>query len=314
ADDADQAARRPAHSVLERRAKLIQLSFPPDHRRIEPAGERGRAGDNTEQAPCLHRLRLPLQGQRLDGLDQHRVPDEAVRLFADQDLAGARRGLQPLRDRDGLPGRKRLALARISGNDLARVDAGPHSELDAVLGTKLLVEARERFTELGGGPRRAQGVVLAEDRNAKYGHHGISDELLDRASVSLEHSADLDEITRQDPPVGLRVELLAERGRVGQVGEDDRDRLAHLACDGTLREGSATGEAEPGAGGIRLATAGTGGHVPSDSRTEQVAEYTGGRVRRPLRQASDGSPRRAGPRKARRRLDFARDARDPAGP
>src|SRR5207244_1349766 len=163
-------------------------------------------------------LRLPLQGQRLDGLDQHRVPDEAVRLFADQDLAGARRGLQPLRDRDGLPGRKRLALARISGNDLARVDAAPHSELDAVLGTKLLVEL----------------------------------------------------------------------GRAGKVGEDDRDRLAHLACDGTLREGSATGEAEPGAGGIRLATAGTGGHVPSDSRTEQVAEYTGGRVRRPLRQASDG--------------------------
>jgi signal recognition particle subunit SRP54 len=75
--------------------------------------------------------------------------------------------------------------------------------------------------------------------------------------------------------VRLRVEPLAEPRRVDHVGEDDGDRLAHLARRGRLLEREPTREAEPGVAWIRLATPGTGGHVLSEVWSEAVWKYTG---------------------------------------
>src|SRR6266508_4548551 len=253
----------PPESLL----KEGELALSADERRVEPPSERGRAGDDSEQAPRVDRLRLSLQGQRLDRLGEYGIPYESVRRVADQDLAGARRRREPLRQGDRVPGGKGLPLGRIAGDDLAGVDSRADGELDPVLAAQLFVQAPERLAQLRGRPDCAQSVVFVHDRDPEDGHHGVADELLDGATVALEHEAHLDEVARDDAAVGLGVELLAERGRVDDVREDDRHGLPHLARGGGLLQGRATGAAESRARGVRLATAGTGGHVLSECRT-----------------------------------------------
>src|SRR5215203_2630303 len=157
----------------------------------------------------------------------------------------------------------------IAGYHLAGIDAGPHSQLDPVLRSELLVQLGERLPQLRGRPHRAQGVVLVEDRYPERGHHRVADELLHRAAVVLEHAADLDEVARDDMPVGLGVEPLAEGRRVDQIGEHDRDRLAHFARRRAFPERGSTCEAEPRADWVGLAAAGTDGHSCFESGTNK---------------------------------------------
>ena len=68
--------------------------------------------------------------------------------------------------------------------------------------------------------RRADGtlgVVLAGHRRAPDGHHGVADELLDRAAVPVDDLAREVEVARQELPDGLRVAVL------GEAGETDAD-------------------------------------------------------------------------------------------
>ena len=71
--------------------------------------------------------------------------------LADQDLSRARRGLEALRDDDGVAGDERVASRRIAGDDLSRIDPGTGPELDPVLRAQLLVQRGERLPHLAGG-------------------------------------------------------------------------------------------------------------------------------------------------------------------
>ena len=64
---------------------------------------------------------------------------------------------------------------------LAGVHADPAGEADAVVAFELVVEVLERRAHVDGGADRAERVVLVELRDAEHGHHGVADELLDRA-------------------------------------------------------------------------------------------------------------------------------------
>ena len=59
-------------------------------------------------------------------------------------------------------------------------------------------------------------------------HHGVADELLDRAAVPLDDRLHPLEVVREQRPQPLRVKRLAERGRPSYVAEQDRDCLALL--------------------------------------------------------------------------------------
>jgi hypothetical protein len=238
-----------------------ELGLAPDHRRIQPARERGCARDDSQQPPSVDRLRAAFQLQRVERLDEGCIANEPVGRLAEQNLTWARRRLEPLRERHGFTGCEGVPFGWIACHDLSGVDASPHPELEPVLGAQLLVQLRQRLAQLGGGPHRPQGIVLVQDRDPERGHDRVADELLDRSAVVLEDAADLDEVARDDPPVRLCVEPLAERRRVDHVREDDRDRLPHLARRSALPERGSTCEAEPRAGWVGLATAGTGGHV-----------------------------------------------------
>ena len=86
--------------------------------------------------------------------------------------------------------------------------------------------------EVADGERRAHGplgVVLVGGRRPEERHHGIADELLDRAAVALELGADARVVGTEDRLDVLRVERLRPRREAHEVAEDDRDDLALAA-------------------------------------------------------------------------------------
>ena len=80
--------------------------------------------------------------------------------------------------------------------------------------------------ELERGPHRPLGVVLLRDRRAPDGHHGVADELLDRAAVALDHRPRAVEVAREQLAHLLRVARLRQRREADQVGEQHRDQAA----------------------------------------------------------------------------------------
>ena len=112
------------------------------------AGERFRVEEHLEETERVHRLRLPLQCERLDGLDPNGIAHEQPRLGADQCLARGSCLLEACGDVDRVAGDERLALA--ADDDLAGVDADPR--LEAVLG--------DRRPHLRRGANSTQCVVL----------------------------------------------------------------------------------------------------------------------------------------------------------
>ena len=225
ADDRDDPAGAVGGDSFELRQQRVELGLAPDQRRVHPPCHPGRVRLDVEQKPGVDRIGLPLQLQRRHRLDRDRVTDETDRRVPDEDLTGGRGRLEPLRDDDSVARRERIALRRIAGEHLTRVDAGAHPDPDPVLPLELVVQAGELATELDRGPHRTQRIVLVHDRDPEHAQHGVADELLDRAAVPLEHRPRGLVIARPDAPERLRVELLAKRRRVRDVAEDERDRL-----------------------------------------------------------------------------------------
>ena len=199
---------------------------------------------------------LALQLERLDRLGLDRVTRRGPASLAEQDLAGLRGLLQAGGDVDRVAGGEPLLR---SGDDLAGVHAD--ASLDAELG--------QRVAHLDRGSAGAEGVVLVYLRDAEDGHDRVADELLDRPAVRLDDGLHALEVAGQHSAERLRVGRLAERGRAGDVAEEDGDGLALLARGRRGLERRSAGVAEAGALGILLPAARTRGHgaPPASART-----------------------------------------------
>ena len=104
------------------------------------------------------------------------------------------------------------------------------------------IQLRQPLEHLASGPQRPLGVILADDWDAEGGHDGVAHELLDGPAPGLDRRGHhRKEPLKQDPPT-LGIETLTERGRPGDVGEEDGDELALLA--GPITESRAAGRAE----------------------------------------------------------------------
>src|SRR5262249_30980261 len=69
----------------------------------------------------------------------------------------------------------------------------------------------------------------AHGRHPEHSHDGVADELLEGAAVALDRDAGDIEVGVHHVAERLRIEPLAERGRAGDVAEEDGDDLALLA-------------------------------------------------------------------------------------
>ena len=100
----------------------------------------------------------------------------------------------------------------------------PHPVVDR----ELLVQLGQAVAHLGRRSNGAERIVLVQMRNPEHGHDRVADELLDGAAVMLQDPPHLLEVALEHSPQQLRVDLLAQRGRTGDVGEDDGDELPEL--------------------------------------------------------------------------------------
>ena len=206
-----------------------ELAFASDHRGIEAAGPAGQISRQRDQPVRPDRFALALQTQRLGRLDLDRVANEAIRGLAEQDLAGRSGLLEALGHVHRVTGRKPLALAAVAGDHLAGVHAGANGDRDAPVAFQLLVQGCEPFAHLRGRAHRSQRVVLVQHGDSEDGHDGVPDELLDRPFVALDDRLHLVEVPAHHASQRLGVELLAERGRPGDVGEDHGHDLADVS-------------------------------------------------------------------------------------
>jgi hypothetical protein len=125
---------------------------------------------NREQPERGHRLRLPLQIQRVHRLRHDRLSDEGQGRSTDHHVAWLGCLLQPRRHVDGVTGDQSLLGPR---DDLARIDADP------ALDPELL----ERISHLHCRSARSQRVVLVRRRHSEHRHDRVADELLHRPPV-----------------------------------------------------------------------------------------------------------------------------------
>jgi hypothetical protein len=139
-----------------------------------------------------------------------------------------------------------------------------------------LREGDEALPHGQGGPNGTFGVVLVSLGDPEHGKHRVAGELLRGASESLDLGVDqLEELSLELANV-LRIQLLAERRRVGEVREENRDDPAFLALVGRLggaagifAEGHAAVRAEGRAGRLLEPAGGT---TPQERRAALTAK------------------------------------------
>ena len=244
----------------ERRAALVdaasvqrleerELASPADELAVG-GHELARRGElvGSDDPPGPGGERLPLQISLAERLGLEDPARREVRALARDDLAGLRRLLQSRGDVHHVAddvARDQELVAPHARDGLAGVDADPDGEPDAVPLGELVVQLRQALLHL---ERRSQGalrVVLTGRRDPEDRHDGVADELLDDAAPALDHRRHRREVLGQERAELLRVELLAQRRRAGQVGEENRDELALGALRRRRIQPVAAGCAEP---------------------------------------------------------------------
>ena len=117
-------------------------------------------------------------------------------------------------------------LADGADHDEARVDAHPHSELDAVHPSHVLRERLELALDRERSAERAMGVVLVGDRRPEERHDAVAKELIDRPFVAVHRVQDHLEGAIHDGVDFLRVEALGHRREARHVREHHGDAFS----------------------------------------------------------------------------------------
>ena len=274
----------------EQVARALASGRAPTPRRAPAARARGRRSATSERRehlavpPASSRIgRRPARSSPSARAARSSPSSTASRtrlhgLGADQHLARLGRLLEPRRDVDGVARREPLRRCRSTTSPVLT----PMRPLDAELG--------ERVAHLDRRPAGAQGVVLVHDGDAEDGHHRVADELLDacrrgaRRSPSSARSSDASTRAQR-----LGIGRLPQRGRAGDVAEEDRHGLALLT--------RAPGQARP-ARHIRGRTSLPRGSRGRTRRRRSRAEATTSSARPPSARPRSAScrPRSRGPR------------------
>ena len=174
-----------------------ELALPTHERRVMPAL---RCSMGREQPKRRHRLRLPLQRQRLDRFRVDRASHELVRRRSDQHLPRRRRLLKPRRHVHRISRHQPLRRAR---HHLTRVHADPATD----------PQRRQRIAHLHRRPTGTQRIVLMRLRDPEHRHHRITDELLHHPAMRLHNRFHPLEIPRKQRPQRLRIKPLAQLPR-----------------------------------------------------------------------------------------------------
>ncbi len=139
------------------------------------------------------------------------------------------------------------------------MDPGPGDQGHRPLSSQVVVQLFKCLPDLDRSTDGPQRIVLVDPGNAEDGEHGVADVLAHRPSVTLDGAADDVEEPEHDRAQRLRIELLAERRVVGDVGEQHRDDLPLIGGSRGAERGTAV-LAELRLLGHAAIAAGTGRH------------------------------------------------------
>ena len=285
ADEGHELRRALDAHARERAEQQRALVLPADERRrrvVVPGA--GDAAHGLDGLPHLDRVGLPLRRHGLVLAVDDRALRRAVRRGADEDPVHRRSRLDARRGVHHVTRDHRLALRRTGverDERLAGRDPDAHMEVERVAP---VVQRGDRLARGERGAHRSLGVVLVGGRGAVDRDDRVADELLDRASVSLEVTPQGLVVPTEDGAHVLRVEPLGAGGRAHEVDEDRRDDLPLFPRARLGGEGRAARVAEPGVVRVLAGAPGAHEHGPSLLRR-----------RRPLSEGgAPCSPRRRG--------------------
>ena len=260
------------------RAEDDQLLLPADHVGGE-ALDAARAGqrDDRDRLPRRKRGCLSLRLSRSQVPVTDRASRRRLRPLTDQHLTRYGTLLKARRDVDGIAADHQLAARRSlsSGDNLARVHADAQSDLGSVARSDVRGERSELVAHGKSRPHRALGVVVVRERDTEDGQHGVADELLAEPSEPLDLGVDELEQIALDHPELLGVDPGTERGRAGEVCEEDGHDppllvlFDHRAARAALPERRAAGGAE---GGVRRRFGAAGRADPRERCAADAAE------------------------------------------
>ena len=223
-DDADQ--RRPSFDdrTTGDELQLRQVVLAAHERQADAALGLGLLWPDHE--PRRHGRRFA-PGPDFDLVAEFEIVGGPYRAVAGQDRPWLGLLLEPRRDVGRVAGDEEVTGGLVAaGHDLARADAEPDRDPVSEQGV-----GPDAVSHHEGGGHRAIGIVAVRGWEAEDCHHGIADELLDRASVLLDALARDRVVAGEQAAHLLRVEVLAERGRARHVGEEDGDDAALFGGD-----------------------------------------------------------------------------------
>ena len=102
-------------------------------------------------------------------------------------------------------------------------DAGQYPGAEDQFGhADLLTEQRHRLGQRQRGADGSLGIVLARDRAAPDGHHGVTDELLHGPAVAFDQRPAAIEVLAEQVTDLFGIAMLAERCESDEIGEQNR--------------------------------------------------------------------------------------------
>src|SRR5215470_10644382 len=204
---------------------------------------------------------------------------EALGLLGHRDAARRGQLLHPGGEADDVPLRGVVhaqVVADPAHDDLARVQAHPHRELEPALAPHVFGKLAEVARQIQSGRTRTLRMVLVGDGGAEERHDAVTRVLVDGPLVTVNAAREDPEQAIEETMPFLGVDALRELHRAHDVGEEDGDQLAlaperALGCEDLLgemsrrvgarlggvdrrREGRATIVAEPRARGVLVTT------------------------------------------------------------
>ncbi len=188
----------------------------------------------TRNASRPHRPERALDGHSVDasrlalrvdgscGAELERARSGRGSSLSDEHLARLRGLLEAIGDVHGVARDEGPSFARRADDDVSRVHTDAELELATEEAVHPLLHRQRRM-------QRALGVILERSRSTEHRHHGVTGELLDRATRELDLLAHRVVEGFELCSHALRVAIAGVGGRADQIGKENRDELALLA-------------------------------------------------------------------------------------
>ena len=224
----------PDSPVMERIAPLpsaIASQVLLEHGELAAAPDQGHERAHlcrSSRARDARGSQRPLEPSQLDLAERLELEAElhlALGLGTDDDAALGRQLLQARGDVGGVAERVVAIGARVlvGQHHRAGVDRDAHGQVDAVAAAQLLAVGRDDRLDRERRAHRALGVVLVPDRRPEQREQPVALQLRDRAVEAPHLARDQRDDLIEEELRALGPELLSDRRRADDVGEQHRD-------------------------------------------------------------------------------------------